>query len=156
MSWINQFFKKKGYVKDLEYVIFGRYYNDDYGLINYSIYKLTKNQLFIDNSEIWHKKYAFLKKYKFRGSIASKEKFEIAKELLFKVPKKMLSGKLKRHGNNFGNKHQDHLIIELFDGTQKKIIVIDDYIIETKKLPKAIKAFRILVENTIKEITLME
>ena len=68
----------------------------------------------------------------------------------------MLNKKLKHYGNNFGSKRQDNLIIELFDGQLKTIVVIDDYIIETKKLPKAIKMFRILVENTIKEIALMK
>ncbi|WP_430412056.1 hypothetical protein [Kordia sp.] len=152
MAWFRTFHR---HVKGLEYIIFGRHVNDDYGHKKYAIYKLTRNQLYIDTSEKWHTKHDFGKKYTFRGHKASDEQFEIAKELLHKVPQILYSKKLERYNDNFGGKLQDSLIIALFNEVQKTNIVINAYTFETKKLPKDLRKFRILAETTIKKIELL-
>ncbi|WP_420574670.1 hypothetical protein [Kordia sp.] len=153
MAW---FITYHTYLKTLEYIVFGLYRTDDYSRKKYTIYKLTKDELYIDKSETWHTKHDFGKEYKFHGYKASNEKYQLVEELLHNVPRIILSKKIKKYGDNFGSKLQDNLIIEVFDGEQKTNIIIDSYIKETEELPVKLREFRLLVESFIKKLESIE
>ncbi|MFC5046075.1 hypothetical protein ACFSTE_05075 [Aquimarina hainanensis] len=140
---------KKLNLENLDYLIFGRFYSDNYGA--YNIYKLTHSALFVDRREIWHNKRHTQAGYTFKGEIMSEEQFQIAKNLINQVPNDILDESLKGF-YTIGNKNEDKLILEVSDGKLKKKITIDEYEIDTEELPIELKKFRRLIENKVKQL----
>ncbi len=150
-KWLNKFFKKnqKVNLQNLEYLIFGRFTDNDYD--SYKIYKLTHTELFVDSREIWHSKRQTKEGYTFEGELMLERKFKIAKNLINQVPDDILDKNL----NGFyttGNKNEDQLVVALFDGNFKKEITINDYVVKTENLPNGLKNFRLLIEHKLKEL----
>jgi hypothetical protein len=129
-----------------EYLIFGRFSSDNYS--PYNIYKLTKNQLFIDKRNCWHSDRHTSKGYEFEGEQLEESKYLEAKELLFEIPLDLLSNIWKGFYTT-GNKNEDQLIIEFKNKDYHKTISIDSYEYETKDLPFEIKNFRQKIEHII-------
>lgn len=150
-KFIDKIFKKSEQknLKNLDYLIFGRFWSDNYG--TYELFKLTDKEIFVDRSETWHNKRHSQEGYSFEGIALSDKKFEIAKDLINNVPKNILNKNFKGFYTT-GNKNENQLIVEIFDGNLKKSITIDSYEIETKDLSVDLKKFRILTENLIKEL----
>ena len=151
LKWLNRIFKntQNHNLEGLEYLIFGRFFSDNYG--TYEIYKLTRTELLVDKRELWHNKRHTRNGYTFVGELMSQEKFELAKDLINQVPNDILNKNL----NGFyttGNKNEDKLIVEIFDGNLKKAITIDYYEVETENLPTELKKFRLLIENRIEQL----
>jgi len=151
IKWINRIFKEKEVenLKNLNYLIFGRFWSDNYG--TYELFKLTDKQLFVDRNESWHNERHSKQGYSFEGALLPNEKFEIAKDLINNVPKNILNKNLKGF-YTAGNKNENKLIIEIYDGKLKKSVTIDSYEIETDDLPIELKKFRLLSESLIKEL----
>ncbi|MDA0177382.1 hypothetical protein C7H62_0525 [Mesoflavibacter sp. HG96] len=151
LKWLNRIFKniQKPNLEGLEYLIFGRFFSDNYGA--YEIYKLTRSELLVDKREIWHIERYTKNGYTFVGELLSQEKFELVKDLIVQVPNEILDKNL----NGFyttGNKNEDKLIVEISDGIIKKEITIDDYEFETENLPTELRKFRLSIERKIKEL----
>lgn len=150
-KWLNRFFKntQKPNLEDLEYLLFGRFFSDNYG--TYEIYKLTRSELLVDKREAWHNKRHTKNGYTFVGELMSQEKFELVKDLINQVPNDILGENLNGFYTS-GNKNEDKLIVEICDGILKKEIIIDDYEIETENLPTELKKFRLSIESKIKQL----
>jgi hypothetical protein len=133
-----------------DYLIFGSFFSDNYG--KYYIYKLTNNELFVDNTETWHSQRHSKDGYVFKGEKLSHDKFEIAKDLLNHIPLKLMTERWKGFYTT-GNKNEDQLILEFCNSNFHKTISIDSYEIETESLPFEIKNYRKQIENIIKELS---
>ncbi len=128
---------------------FGIFSSDNYN--PYHIYQIKNNELFVDKSGIWNSTRHSKSNYIFKGEKISNEKFEIAKELICKIPIELLIQKW----NGFyttGNKNEDQLILEFSNSNFHKTISINSYEIETNDLPENIKNYRIEVEDIIKKL----
>lgn len=135
---------------DSEYLIFGFFSSDNY--IPYNIFKLTKDKLFIDSSRTWNSQRHTRQGYLFKGEEISRDKFEIAKELLNEIPIDLLKQKWKSFYTT-GNKNEDQLILEFESSEFHRTISIDSYEIETEKTPLEIRNYRLKIENIVKQLT---
>lgn len=131
----------------LNYLIFGTFLSDNYG--SYSIYKLTRDKLYVDKREVWHSQRHMAKGYTFHGEELSHYKFELVKDLLNNCPAALLDKQLKTFYTT-GNKNEDKLVIEISNDQFTKSITIDSYEVETEKLPTDLRNFRELVERVLK------
>jgi hypothetical protein len=131
----------------LDYLIFGTFLSDNYG--SYSIYKLTKDKLYVDKREVWHSQRHMAKGYTFHGDELPHHQFELVKKLLNNCPATLLDKQLKSFYTT-GNKNEDKLVVEISNERFTKSITIDSYEVETEKLPNDLRNFRVLVERAIK------
>lgn len=134
---------------DLNYLLIGFFNSDSYG--PYSIYMLTKEKAFVDNSESWTQKRHSSEGYSFKGTELTSGKFEIIKDLFYNCPAEFLDKPFKSFYTT-GNKNEDKLIVEISGANFKKSITIDTYDIETEDLEPNLRDFRILAEKKLKDL----
>lgn len=108
--------------------------------------------MFIDRSNIWHSGRHTSQGYSFEGEEMPSGKFEIAKDLIFQIPADLIERNWKGFYTT-GNKNEDNLIIAFETSQLHRAITINDYEIETEKLPVEVMHFRHNVERTITLLT---
>lgn len=132
-----------------DYLIFGIFSSDSYS--PYNIYRLTKDDLYVDKRETWHSERHTKDGYIFKGELLDESKFLIAKELLFEIPLEFLT-KPWRGFYTTENKNEDKLVISFGESEYQRTISIDSYEIETDELPSYINNFRLKIRKIINEL----
>ena len=134
-------------ITEIEYLIFGVFKSDSFE--SYSIFKIDKNELIIDNSECWHNDRFKEEAYVFKGNKLDDKQFNYHKNLIYSVPQEIYKCKLKTH-NSADNKIENKIIIEYkcHQNIYKFTIDIYDNLNE-QNLTESMKKFvdRILKEN---------
>ena len=142
-------FNKGQFLHGLDHIIFGICNSDD-GTCK--LYKLTRNELFIDDSRRWISARHSRNGFTFSGRKLLPDKFESAKNLLNECPADLLDMNLKSFYTT-GNKNEDKLVIRICGPNLTKDITIDSYDVETDNLSPGLKAFRLRIEEILKHLS---
>jgi hypothetical protein len=134
----------------LDYFVFGIFKSESYD--SYSIYKIDKENLKVDNSESWHNDRFKENGYSFQGNKLDIKLFNKHKHLIYSIPQEIYKSRLKTH-NSTDNKVENKLIIEFkcYDTINKFTIDLYDNSNE-QNLTQSMKDFVNRMLNEINEI----